>query len=66
MIEFYSEYAPEERTMIQYFQKNFRPLVQIEIELRSHELDSFEKIVEKAVDGQSQGRAQALFRCLQY
>ena len=49
-IEFNPDNALEKGTMIQYFLKNLRPSVQVKIEQHGQELDSFEEIVEKAVD----------------
>ena len=50
LIEFDLDYAPEEGTMIWYFREGLWPSVQVKIEQRGWELDSFEEIVEKAVD----------------
>ena len=36
--------------MIRYFPKDLKPSVSVEIEQRGQKLDSFEEIVEKAVD----------------
>ena len=45
--------------MIQYFQEGFRSLVQIKMEQRSQELDSFEEIVKKAVDAKTKAALRA-------
>ena len=53
LIKFVLDYAPEEDTMIWYFQEGLQPSVQFEIEQRGQELDSFEGIVKKAVDAEA-------------
>ena len=53
LIEFDSEWAPEEGTMIWYFREGLRPSVRVEMEQRGRELDSFEELVEKAVDAEA-------------
>ena len=53
LIEFDSECAPEEGTMIRYFREGLRPSVRVEMEQRGRELDSFEELVEKAVDAEA-------------
>ena len=53
LIEFDSEWAPEEGTMIRYFREGLRPSVRVEMEQRGRELDSFEELVEKAVDAEA-------------
>ena len=58
LIEFDSECAPEEGTMIWYFQKGLRPSVRVKMEQCGQELNSFEELVEKAVDA----KAKAAFR----
>ena len=53
LIEFDSECAPEEGTMIRYFREGLRPSVRVEMEQRGRELDSFEELVKKAVDAKA-------------
>ena len=53
LIEFDSEWALEEGTMIWYFWEGFCPLVTVKMEQRGQELDSFEELVEKAVDAKA-------------
>ena len=53
LIEFDSEWAPEEGTMIWYFREGLRPSIRVEMEQRGRELDSFEELVEKAVDAEA-------------
>ena len=62
LIKFDPDYAPEEGIMIWYFWEGFWPLVQVEMEQRGQELDSFEEKVEKAVDA----KAKAAFRPRSY
>ena len=50
LIEFDSKWAPEEDMIIWYFRKGFCSSIRVEIEQRGQELDSFEKLVEKAVN----------------
>ena len=50
LLEFDTDGAPKEPTMIRYFQENLKPSVRAEIEQRGRELDSFEELVQKAVD----------------
>ena len=50
LIEFDPNCAPEEHTIIWYFQEVLRSSEQIEMKQRGRELNSFEEIVEKAVD----------------
>ena len=58
LIEFDSEYASEEGTMIWYFREGLRPSVRVETEQCGREVNSFEELVEKAVDA----RAKAALR----
>ena len=53
LIEFDSEWAPEEGTMIWYFWEGPCPSVRVEMEQRGRELDSFEELVKKAVDAKA-------------
>ena len=53
LIEFNSDCALEEGTMIRYFQEGLWLSVQVKMEQRGRELDSFEEIVEKAVDAKT-------------
>ena len=62
LIEFNPDCAPEEGIIIWYFRKGFRPSVQVKIEQRSQELDSFTKIVKKSVNVE----AKAVFRPRSY
>ena len=62
LIEFDPGCAPEEGTMIQYFREGLRLSMQVEMEQRGRELDSFKEIVKKAVDAE----AKAAFRPRSY
>ena len=46
--------------MIWYIQKDLRPSVRVEIEQRGQELDSFEKLIKKAIDAKAKA---ALWPC---
>lgn len=50
LLEFDTDGARKEGIMIRYFRKGFKPSIQAEIKQRGCELDSFEELVEKAVD----------------
>ena len=50
LIELDPDYASKEGTMIEYFWKGLCPSVQVKIEQCGRELNSFEEIIEKAVD----------------
>ena len=60
LIEFDFECAPEESTIIWYFREGLRPSVRVEMEQCGLELDSFEELVEKAVDAEAKA---ALWPC---
>ena len=45
LLEFDAEWAPAKDTMICYFRKGLKPLVQAEMVQRGRELDSFEELV---------------------
>ena len=62
LIEFDSGWALEKGTMIWYLQKSLRPSVRVKMEQRGLELDSFEELVEKAVDA----KVKAAFRPRSY
>ena len=53
LIEFDPECAPEEDTMIRYFQEGFRPSVKVEMKQRGRKLNNFEELVEKTVDAEA-------------
>ena len=52
-IEFDSEWAQEEGTMIWYFWKSLRPSVMVKMEQRGQEPNSFKEVVKKAVDAEA-------------
>ena len=62
LIEFDPDCAPEEDTMIWYLQKDLWPLMQVRIEQHGRELDSFDEIIEKAINT----KAKATFRPCSY
>ena len=47
--------------MIRYFWEGLRPLVRVEMEQRGRELDSFEELVEKAVDAEAKAALRTRF-----
>ena len=53
LIEFDPKCAPEEGTMIWYFQEGLRLLIRVKIEQRGWELDSFKELVKKAVEAEA-------------
>ena len=53
LIKFDQNCAPKEDTMIWYFWEGLRLLVQVEMEQRGQELNSFKEIVEKAVNAKA-------------
>ena len=53
LIEFDPKCAPEEGTMIWSFREGLRPLVRVKMEQLGRELNSFEELVEKAVDAEA-------------
>ena len=61
LIEFDSKWAPEEGTMIRYFQKGLRPLLRLKMEQRDPEIDNFEELVEKAVDPKAKAALRPRF-----
>ena len=58
LIEFDSQWASEEGTIIRYFQEGLCPSVRVEREQRGRELNSFEELVEKAVDTEAKTALQ--------
>ena len=57
-MEFDFQWALEEGTMIWYFQEGFRLSVRVEIEQCGQELNSFEELVKKTVDGKAKAVCQ--------
>ena len=51
--EFDSDGAPGEPTIIRYFREDLKPFIQVEMEQRGCELDSFEELVKKAKDAEA-------------
>ena len=61
LIEFDSECAPEEGTIIRYFREDLRPSVRVQMEQRGRELDSFKELVEKAIDAEAKATLRPRF-----
>ena len=53
LIEFNSEWAPEEGTMIWYFWEGLCLSIKVEMEQHGRELNSFKELIEKAVDAEA-------------
>lgn len=53
LIEFDADGAPEESDLIRFFREGLKPLVKAQMEQRGRELDSWEEIVEKAIDAEA-------------
>ena len=53
LLEFDADGGPEEGTMIRYFKEGLRSSIWAEMEQRGRELNSFEELVEKAVDAKA-------------
>ena len=58
LIEFDSQSASEEGTMIWYFREGLRPSVRVEMEQCGRELNSFEELIEKTVDAEAKAALQ--------
>lgn len=61
-MEFISDRPLKKGAMIQYFWKSLKPLIKVEIEQHSQELNSFNKIVKQVVDA----KPKATFRLRSY
>lgn len=57
-MEFDSVAAPIEITMIQYFWEGLKPSIKAKIDQYSCELDSFKKLIEKAVKAKAKATIQ--------
>ena len=53
LLEFDADGAPREPTMIRYFREGLKPSIKAEIDQRDRELDSFEELVQKAVNAEA-------------
>ena len=53
LLEFDAEWASAKGTMICYFRKGLKPSVRAKMEQRGQKLDSFEELVQKAVDAEA-------------
>ena len=56
--EFDEEGAPEESDLIRFFCKGLRPSIKAQIEQRGREHDSWEELVEKAIDAEAKASLQ--------
>ena len=53
LLEFDADKAPQEPTMIKYFQEGLKPSIRAEMEQHGRKLDSFEDTIQKAVDAEA-------------
>lgn len=58
LTEFDSVGAPREITMIRYFREGLKPSIKAKMDQRGRELDSFEELVEKAVEAEAKAALQ--------
>ena len=58
LIEFDADGAPEEPALIQCFQEGLKPLIKAQMEQRGREKDSWEELVEKAIDAEAKASLQ--------
>ena len=56
--EFDEEGAPEESDLIRFFRKGLRPSIKAQMEQRGREHDSWEELVEKAIDAEAKASLQ--------
>ena len=56
--EFDEEGAPEESNLIRFFRKSLRPSIKAQMEQRGREHDSWEELVEKAIDAEAKTSLQ--------
>lgn len=57
-IEFDADGAPEESDLIRFFREGLKPLVKAQMEQRGREIDSWEDLVEKAIDAEAKASLQ--------
>ena len=57
--EFDSVAAPNKDTMIRYFQKDLRPSIRAQLDVRDWDLDSWDEVVDKTVNAEAKASLQA-------
>lgn len=50
--------APNEEVLIRYFRDGLRPSIRAQLDERGRDLDSWDKVVEKAIDAEAQAIIQ--------
>ena len=60
--EFDSVAAPNDDSLIQYFKESLRPSIRAQLDARGQELDSWDEVVEKAVDAEAKASLQLYSR----
>ena len=58
LIEFDADGAPEDSALIRYFREGLKPSVKAQMEQRGREKDSWEELVEKAIDAEAKASLQ--------
>ena len=58
--EFDSVAAPNEDTMIRYFQEGLQPSIQAQLDVRDRDLNSWDEVIDKTVDAKAKASLQAL------
>ena len=58
LLEFDDEGAPEESDLIRFFREGLKPSIKAQMEQRGRELDSWEELVEKAIDAEAKASLQ--------
>ena len=58
LLEFDAEGAPEESDLIRFFREGLKPSIKAQMEQRGRELDSWEELVEKAIDAEAKASLQ--------
>ncbi len=53
--------APNQTTLIRYFQEGLRPSIQAQLDYRGRDLDGWEEVVEKAGDVEAKANLQPPF-----
>ena len=59
LIEFDADGAPEESAVVRFFREGLKPSVKAQMEQRGREKDSWEKLIEKAIDAEAKASLQA-------
>lgn len=59
LIEIDADGAPEESDLIRFFQEGLKPSVKVQMEQRGRELDSWDELVEKAIDAEAKAGLQS-------